>query len=173
MVEEIRPVPGYERWYGASPNGTVYSLVQTTGRRKGPLKPLANSCGYFRVSLFDDGGKKHRVFVHRLIAEMFVPNPNPDEFCVVNHIDADKSNNAAANLEWCTQKENIACSRALGHQNKDRAVTMTNIITGEVLSYVNLKTASIALYGNYWKLGYRLKTTKGHLCEGLWVITVG
>ncbi len=64
-----------------------------------PRKPQPNSKGYLRVQI---GGKN--LFVHRLVAEKYVPNPyNKTQ---VNHIDGDKTNNAANNLEWVDNQEN-------------------------------------------------------------------
>ncbi len=50
------------------------------------------------------GGKDTKHFIHRLVAEAFIPNPLAKPF--VNHIDCDKSNNILSNLEWMTELEN-------------------------------------------------------------------
>lgn len=63
------------------------------------LKGRLNSKGYLRVSI----GKK-LMFIHRLVAEKYIPNPEGKE--QVNHKDGNKLNNCADNLEWVSNKEN-------------------------------------------------------------------
>lgn len=62
-----------------------------------------NGRGYLSVHLYKNGNEK-RFYVHRLVAEAFVPNPN--DWPEVNHKDGDKTNNCVNNLEWCTRKYN-------------------------------------------------------------------
>jgi hypothetical protein len=62
--------------------------------------------GYKRIGLRAETGKYFQMFVHRLIAMSFIPNPqNKPE---VNHIDRNKTNNCVENLEWVTKSENEA-----------------------------------------------------------------
>lgn len=63
------------------------------------LKPQPNGKGYLRVWI----GRK-QYFVHRLVAEAHVPNP--DNKPQVNHINGDRNDNRACNLEWVTNQEN-------------------------------------------------------------------
>lgn len=51
-----------------------------------------------------DGGKQRQYYVHRLVAEAFIPNPT--SLPQVNHIDGNTLNNRADNLEWCTAAQN-------------------------------------------------------------------
>ena len=60
--------------------------------------PTLNEGGYATL-----GGKS----VHRMMAESWIINPNPDEFVEVNHIDKNRSNNNIENLEWVDRKNNI------------------------------------------------------------------
>ena len=60
--------------------------------------------GYLRVTMVDDHGMTKRIFVHRLVAMAFIPNPERKPY--VNHIDNSGLNNCVDNLEWCTSQEN-------------------------------------------------------------------
>lgn len=66
-------------------------------------KPSQSRGGYCYIHVAWKGKKKNH-YVHRLVAETFIPNPENKPF--VNHIDGNKENNAADNLEWVTASEN-------------------------------------------------------------------
>ena len=68
------------------------------------LKPIKNRYGYMYVNLRKDGVTKQQ-YIHRLVAQAFIPNPN--NLPEVNHKDEDKTNNNVKNLEWCDRKYNI------------------------------------------------------------------
>lgn len=69
--------------------------------------------GYPQLKLCKDG-KSCTVRIHRLVAEAFILNPDPISLLEVNHIDCDRTNNFATNLEWCTHIDNVRHSSALG-----------------------------------------------------------
>lgn len=75
---------------------------------------------YECVRLSNSEGPKNFA-VHRLVASYFVPNPN--NYTIVNHIDEDKLNNKASNLEWCTYSYNMTyngLSKRKGEKLKNR-----------------------------------------------------
>lgn len=113
-MEHWKPIAGYEELYEVSDLGRVRSLK--VGRC---LKPQLAGLGYKKVELYRTG-KKKSVFVHRLVAKAFVPNPS--KFLEVNHIDEDKSNNAASNLEWCSRKYNINYGTCLARRANAQSI---------------------------------------------------
>ena len=95
MDEIWKDKKDYEGHYQVSNFGRVKSIKFGKERI---LKPLTNSSGYLCVNLYKNGIIK-TYLVHRLVAEIFLPNPN--NYKEVNHKDEDKSNNIVSNLEWC------------------------------------------------------------------------
>ena len=91
-------VPGYEGLYMVSDQGRVFGL-----RRGRVLHARRRHLGYMDVALSKDG-RVTRHFIHRLVALVFVPNP--DNKPQINHIDGNRWNARAVNLEWVTASEN-------------------------------------------------------------------
>lgn len=80
-------------------------------------RPAKN--GYLRVYIRDmSTNKRMDKYIHRLVAEAFIPNPERKE--CVNHKDCNRQNNCVDNLEWCTVEENTAQTERLGHIIRDR-----------------------------------------------------
>ena len=99
--EEWKPIPNYEDYHGSN-FGRVKSFCK--GKVK-ILKPAFTNGGYLHVQLHKADGKPKRFYVHRIVAQLFIPNPlNKPE---VNHKDGVKFNCHASNLEWATSGENM------------------------------------------------------------------
>ncbi len=108
-----KDIKGYEGYYQVSSHGQVRSLdriIMNGGfPRKIKGKILAQTTdrdGYKHLRLRKNGREKS-FFVHRLVAEAFVLNFNPEENVQVNHKDENKANNHYSNLEWCTPEYNL------------------------------------------------------------------
>lgn len=67
------------------------------------MKPMLTHKGYYKYHLSSNGYRTSKQ-AHRLVAEMFIPNPENKP--QVNHKDGDKLNNYVDNLEWVTNEEN-------------------------------------------------------------------
>ena len=68
------------------------------------LSPRNAGRGYQCYQLRNEYGKKNE-YIHRLVAETFIPNPH--DLPQVDHIDGNKTNNNVDNLRWCTNFENL------------------------------------------------------------------
>lgn len=113
MEKELwKPIPGFEECYEISNFGNIRSkdrwvLYRNGGKRFIPGKHLRISTTrrkYKTVCLYKERFTE-RWSIHRLVAILFVPNPN--NLPCVDHIDADPSNNHFSNLRWVTHKENM------------------------------------------------------------------
>ena len=102
--EILLDIPGYEGIYQVSNLGYI-----TNGAKA--LKTYRINSGYECLKLQKNGVIKS-VLLHRVVAELFCSNP--DGKPEVNHIDGNKSNCSASNLEWVTPSENKKHALATG-----------------------------------------------------------
>lgn len=102
MIEEWKPIDGYEGKYEISNMGRVKSYTKDNNGK------IINGCldgkGYLYVKLYY-APQKHKTFkIHRLVGKHFIPNPN--NYSQINHKDENKRNNCVDNLEWCDNQYN-------------------------------------------------------------------
>lgn len=125
-ISDLIEIPDFAGYY-ASPDGHIYTTLTQGCRDRYDLtkrtepkevRPRSTDHGYDRVYLRREStGKREDLYVHRIIAELFVPNPkNVEE---VNHLDCDTHNNSASNLEWVTREENLRYAETNGFKGRN------------------------------------------------------
>lgn len=117
MMEIWKDVPNYEGLYQVSNFGRTKRLFKNG--RENILHGRMDKDGYIEVIL-SKGQKKKFVRLHRLVAEVFVPNPENKP--QVNHKDRAKHNNAESNLEWVTASENTTHTFVTGRKVYKRPI---------------------------------------------------
>ena len=110
--------------YLITEEGDVYS------RKFGKLKKMKQRTERYKAINLWNNGKEKAHYVHRLVAETYIPNP--DNLPEVNHKDEDKTNNNVTNLEWCSRQYNAQHSLA-------RSYIVENVRTGERQTIFNLR----------------------------------
>jgi hypothetical protein len=100
----MRKIPGYDGYY-ADNLGNIYNA------RCHRLAVHPHPEGYVRLRI-QQGTKSKNVLVHRLVALAF--HGYPQDRCVVQHINGDKTDNRAENLKWGTHAENTEDSKFHG-----------------------------------------------------------
>lgn len=105
VVEEWKEVPGHSG-YRVSPNGDIWSAY-----KNGLLKVFYGWL-YPTIKLKADNGTHSLFYVHTLVAQLYVPNPNNYE--EVNHLDCNRRNFTSTNLQWVSPKMNMAHAVAMG-----------------------------------------------------------
>lgn len=95
MIERWKLIPGVRGLYVVSDRGRVRNM-----ETRKELKPRPTKNGYLRVQIND-----RDFYIHRLVADAFCKRRRGCN--VINHIDNDRTNNAAENLEWTTPRGNV------------------------------------------------------------------
>ncbi len=181
MKNKIDIIPGeiwkdiesYEGLYQISSLGRIKSMPRTfkhtrqkriTIREGHILLPKLTKYGYHRVELSNKSIRKI-YHVHRVVGKAFIDNPENKPF--INHIDCNPLNNNFSNLEWCTQKENIAYAWKLGRAKArkgsknpvSRPTMVIDVIKNSVISFCSVIAAI-----NY--TGLKETTAHRYLKEG-------
>lgn len=152
-MEEIwKDIKGYEGLYKISNLGKVKTL-----RSNRILK--GTGVEYKEVVLYKN--KKAKTFyVHRLVAEHFIENPN--NYSCVNHKDENKMNNNANNLEWCTKLYN--CNYGRRNEKMSKSLSKYKIVQKDK------KGKIIKIWENIWELEHNTTFKKQnirHCCKNI------
>ena len=156
-------IEGFEGQYMVSTFGMIYSVERKQNNHsklqnvKEKIKKHSdNGNGYKFIQLYSNG-KNKRAYVHRLVAEAFLPNP--DNLPQVNHKDEVKTNNCVENLEWCDNYYNLMYGtgndrRIISNQNggiEKRISTRIKNGTADNRTCGIIKTEGRAAYKRMWR----------------------
>lgn len=132
-----------------TPDGRLYKLCGGVAKfYKGNLSRL----GYLYYTY--GTGRRISTRSHVLVAEHYVPNPRPDVYNVVDHIDGDVSNNHYTNLRWCTQEMNNQFGREVfPFVGKVKYLLLLGIKARDIASKYNVSEQAIKniKYGRTYK----------------------
>jgi hypothetical protein len=166
MAEEWRDIPGWEGLYQASSLGNIRSLERTIdhgrGKRKLRSVVLAQdcSCARYRQVKLTSGPRRQTRTVHSLVCAAF-HGDRPDEM-VAAHLDGDGANNAASNLKWVTQMENVRHSKIHGTFSDWRTQPGTKL-DGNARNYIrrvkSIDAVLARLFGVSPSLIHRIRNT--------------
>ena len=178
-VEVWKDIEGFEGYYKVSTHGRVLSVERDIVVRKKNGKEITihipekirkqvlGTMGYYMLHLNKDGQYKS-CFVHRLVAEAFLPNP--DNLLEVNHIDENKLNNAVWNLEWCdhlyNQNHGTAPKRISESKSKRRVEQLT--LDGQHVAFYESRYAAARAFNRpkaniFFALSGRSQTAYGYI----------
>ncbi|MDD3901736.1 MAG: NUMOD4 motif-containing HNH endonuclease [Dysgonamonadaceae bacterium] len=148
--ERWKPIKGYPD-YRVSDRGRIKSFQSGKERL---LKPQLNNSGYLRVMLFNEG-KKSREFIHRLVLEAFVQNPEEKQEC--NHKNGIKTDNRLENLEYVTRSENMKHADETGLRNiKGENNPSVKLTANNVLEILDALNAGLP----QWKIAAKFNVTQ-------------
>lgn len=111
--EEWRKIDGFDSYYVSNFSRVANFNYRNTGKRM-LMKPFTTKVGYYQIALINNNGNRVKKYIHRLVAEAFIPNSQNK--LEIDHIDTNRKNNSIDNLRWSTKEENF--NNPLSHINR-------------------------------------------------------
>lgn len=152
MKEIWKNIKDYDGLYQVSNLGNIKNF-----KNNKILNGYYDKDGYKRICLYNKG-KRYYPFVHRIVAETFIPNP--DNLPCINHKNEIKDDNVISNLEWCTIKYNN------NYGNRNKKISINN--RKKVAQY-SLNMNLIKKFNSITEASKEIKTSTSHIsgcCKG-------
>jgi hypothetical protein len=154
----MKDIKGFENKYAITEDGRIWSYPKTgqgtnhkgkflTPRGSGKSGKKKTKRNYQTVALWKNKHGYVYYYIHRLVAETFIPNPK--NLPEVNHKNGIKNDNRVENLEWCTSKENHDHATkngftTRGTKNSQTKLTVEQVLTIRQLHLQGLSNSHIA-----------------------------
>lgn len=157
QASNLGRVRSTERELHTTRNGKAFVLKQSGYI----LRQNINKSGYLMVSL-GTRGKRKTYIVSRLIAKLFIPNP--ENLPEVNHKNEDKLDNRVCNLEWCSREynqsygtRNSRISETLLNRDVYRHVLQYDLSGNFIAEHLSISAAERFIRGNIGKCGENIR----------------
>lgn len=148
MKEVWKDIPNFKGIYQVSSLGNVKNF-----KKNKIINGYYDKAGYKRICLYKNG-KRYYPFVHRLVAEAFIPNPN--NYPSINHKNEIKDDNIISNLEWCTIKYNN------NYGTRNKRIREKKI---KKVAQYSLDMKLIKIFDSITEAAKEVNTSTSHICR--------
>ena len=137
--QELKP------WYKVSNHGRLLRTKKSSSL----IMPQTLCSGYPLAQFRTINCTNLNEYTHRLVASLFLHNPDPKIYTEVNHIDGNKCNNHWSNLEWVTHEQNVDHAVRTGLAKGCPGNKVINLTTGQIFDNVSQACRSLGRWNGY------------------------